>query len=67
MTQMIAGPGFDLDLTVDEEIFSAPGGGSQATASTADNPDGTFTFTTTCWGTCAVTCGDCHTLECCTH
>lgn len=56
----------ELDLTVDEQVFSAPGGGSQHSPVGQDaEPEATTTFATTCWGTCAWTCGDCHTISCC--
>ncbi|WP_284575202.1 hypothetical protein [Streptomyces sp. 2P-4] len=52
-----------LDLTIDEEVFSSPGGATVTMG--ADQPEGTTTFATTCWGTCAFTCGDCETISCC--
>ncbi|HEY4456983.1 MAG TPA: hypothetical protein VGN81_21910 [Pseudonocardiaceae bacterium] len=41
----------ELDLTVDEQVFAAPGAGVVYPSATAE-PQGTYTVTTTCWGPC---------------
>ncbi|HEY2701329.1 MAG TPA: hypothetical protein VGJ45_38135 [Pseudonocardiaceae bacterium] len=42
----------ELDLTVDEQIFAAPGAGVVYSSASAAEPQGTYTVTTTCWGPC---------------
>jgi hypothetical protein len=41
----------EFDLSVDEQVFAAPGEGYAATAAAVE-PKGTYTVTTTCWGPC---------------
>lgn len=55
----------DLDLTIDERVFSAPGAGEVEEIIDGQNLAATFgcTFKTTCW-TCTFTCGDCGTVGC---
>jgi hypothetical protein len=55
----------DLDLTIDEQVFAAPGGGwhEELVDANQDYPV-TLTFQTSCWGTCRFTCGDCVTIYC---
>lgn len=53
----------EIDLSVDCKTLSAPAPQSGVRASTVE-PDGTGTFTTTCW-TCGVSCGTCtDTCDC---
>lgn len=54
----------ELDLTLDEEVFASPGGGRHdAIVAAGATPDGTGTFTTTCWS-CGFTCGECKSYCC---
>ena len=54
----------ELDLSLDEHVFMAPGGGKHdMTVAQEATPDGTGTFTTTCW-TCGHTCGECKSYSC---
>jgi hypothetical protein len=61
----IAPTGTSLDLSLDAEIFAAPGGGEQFAVVDSEEGCHTTTFVTTCWGTCDFTCGDCETISCC--
>ena len=54
----------DIDLSVDFKTLSAPTPKSGVVKAAAVQPDGTGTFTTTCW-TCGATCGTCtDTCDC---
>ena len=42
----------ELDLTVDEQVFAAPGAGTAYSSNAAAEPHQTYSVTTSCWGPC---------------
>lgn len=64
MAQIVAEKIDVLDLSIDQEVFSTPGGGDMGSTQAAVEPQGTWTTTTTCWS-CKWTC-DCPPNSTCT-
>ncbi|NUR58805.1 MAG: hypothetical protein HOV87_09030 [Catenulispora sp.] len=55
----------EIDLSVDFKTLSAPAPKAGDPRAAAVQPDGSGTFTTTCW-TCGVSCGTCTDTCACT-